>query len=110
LKEVEARIGLFEKLRGLGSIPIWDESGRMIIVKAPPDSNWDERRDSLNFRRGQEYWFGRIAALIERPAPAQMPFIPRGWFPLEGPVRYRLKSGLGRSLSSFNDVHHHTLE
>ena len=46
-KEVEARIELFEQLRELNVLPLWDNSGRMTVIAAPTDINWDELRIKL---------------------------------------------------------------
>lgn len=46
-KEVQARIELFEKLRAIDVLPIWDESGKMAIIKAPADISWDELQIKL---------------------------------------------------------------
>lgn len=41
VKEIEERIVLVDKLRGLGLAPIWDRSGAMIFVKVGPDYDWE---------------------------------------------------------------------
>lgn len=41
VREMEARIGLVDKLRSLGLAPIWDTSGAMILVRVGQDYDWE---------------------------------------------------------------------
>jgi hypothetical protein len=41
IKELEARIELFDKLKQLGALPTWDSKGTMRILRAPHDFDWD---------------------------------------------------------------------
>lgn len=45
IKELEARIELFDKLKQLGALPVWDSDGNMRVVRAPKDFNWDKLQD-----------------------------------------------------------------
>lgn len=40
--ELMARINLADRLKQTGLLPIWDESGKMIVVRAPSNLDWDE--------------------------------------------------------------------
>jgi hypothetical protein len=39
--EMMARITLVERFRQIGAMPIWESSGRMTILKAPANLDWD---------------------------------------------------------------------
>lgn len=48
VNEASARVELYEKLRAIGVRPVWEESGKMTFVNAPPDLSWDEGRSALS--------------------------------------------------------------
>lgn len=54
LKELEARLELIEKLRGVGAIAIWDKRGKMSVVKAPPDYDWSTVETTIVFSHETE--------------------------------------------------------
>jgi hypothetical protein len=63
IKEMEARLALFDNLKGRNAIPIWDDNGNMTVVRAPKDFDWDGLQD--RFLRT-----GELPKLIEGPDDA----------------------------------------
>jgi hypothetical protein len=47
IREIQERIKLFDDLKRLGAIPIWDQDGNLSITKAPPQFEWDELQERL---------------------------------------------------------------
>jgi hypothetical protein len=47
IKEMEARLTLFDNLKARNAIPIWDDNGNMTVVRAPKDFDWDGLQDHL---------------------------------------------------------------
>ena len=47
IKELEARIQLFDKLKALGAMPTWDSKGNMRVVRAAKDFDWDNLQERL---------------------------------------------------------------
>lgn len=41
IKELEERLALVEKLRSANAVPVWDSQGKMTVLKAPADYDWD---------------------------------------------------------------------
>ena len=52
IKELDARIDLFDKLKRCGAVPVWNENGNMTVSKVPADFNWDALQD-LFLRTGE---------------------------------------------------------
>jgi hypothetical protein len=47
LKEVEARLALFDNLKARNAIPIWDEDGTMRVIRVSQGFAWDRLQDRL---------------------------------------------------------------
>ena len=46
-EELLRRLDVFDKLRALNALPVWDQNGNMHIVKAPAQFEWDQARERL---------------------------------------------------------------
>jgi hypothetical protein len=47
IQEMEARLRLVESLRKANCVPVWDAHGKMTVLKAPPDYDWDGLNSNL---------------------------------------------------------------
>ena len=47
VREIDARIELFDKLKQRGLLPLWDAAGKMTIIKAAPGFDWAGLQDRL---------------------------------------------------------------
>jgi hypothetical protein len=67
IAEMDARLELFDKLKGRNAIPIWDDKGNMTVVRAPKDFDWDGLQDRV-------LKTGEIPRLLDAPeAPIKEP-------------------------------------
>jgi hypothetical protein len=47
IRELQERVKLFDDLKRLGAMPIWDQDGNLSVSKAPPQFDWDELQERL---------------------------------------------------------------
>ena len=47
IKEMEARLTLFDNLKARNAIPIWDDHGNMTITRVGKDFDWDVLQDRV---------------------------------------------------------------